>query len=206
MRRRRPRSVRSASPVFRCVFRPALSQLEQRMLLACVAWINPAGGDWDTPANWSTGALPGPSDDVIIDISGITVTHSSTASDSVNSLTTSASDSTLDLSNGSLALSADSSISGGLTVGGGTLITAGAVTVSGTMDWTGGTITGGGTLAIGAGASLVLGDSSGADTEVLDGIAFDNAGMATWSSGTITANNGRRAQQRARGHLRRPVG
>ena len=190
MRRTLPRSSRTSFPALkspttrrlnrRSGFRPALSQLEQRTLLASVTWINPAGGDWDTPANWSTGALPGPSDDVVIEISGITVTHSSTDSDSVNSLTISASDSTLNLSNGSLAIASDSSISGDLTISGGTLSTAGALTVSGTTDWTAGTITAGGTLAIAAGASLALGTPGCCGgNEVLDGGTLDNQGTAT---------------------------
>ncbi len=31
-----------------------------------VFWINPYGGDWNVPANWSTGRVPGPSDDVVL--------------------------------------------------------------------------------------------------------------------------------------------
>ncbi len=29
-------------------------------------WINPAGGDWNDPANWSTGVVPGLADDAFI--------------------------------------------------------------------------------------------------------------------------------------------
>ncbi|NVN92778.1 MAG: carboxylesterase family protein [Desulfuromonadales bacterium] len=35
-----------------------------------VAWSNDAGGLWETAANWSTGTVPGPGDDVIIDSTG----------------------------------------------------------------------------------------------------------------------------------------
>ena len=104
----RPRRVGSRS------FRPLPVWLEDRTLLSTVTWINPSGGDWDTPSNWSTDALPGPSDDVVIDLLGITVTHSSSASDSVNSLTISSSQSALDISNGALALNTTSSIAGSL--------------------------------------------------------------------------------------------
>ena len=48
--------------VLRRGFQPAVSRLEDRTLLATVTWINPNSGDWDTPSNWSTGALPAPSD------------------------------------------------------------------------------------------------------------------------------------------------
>jgi hypothetical protein len=41
-----------------------------------VTWINPAGGFWDDPANWSGGVLPGPNDNVLIDVPGeVTITH-----------------------------------------------------------------------------------------------------------------------------------
>jgi hypothetical protein len=50
-----------------------------------VRWINPAGGDWGVPANWSAGRLPGPGDVAIIDIPGVTVTHSAGA-DAVDDL------------------------------------------------------------------------------------------------------------------------
>jgi hypothetical protein len=40
-----------------------------------IRWINPAGGFWDDPANWDAGRLPGPSDDVLIDVPGnVTIT------------------------------------------------------------------------------------------------------------------------------------
>ena len=42
---------------------------------ATVSWIG-GSGDWNTPANWSTGALPGPNDAVMIGTEpNITVTH-----------------------------------------------------------------------------------------------------------------------------------
>jgi len=31
-----------------------------------ITWINAGGGNWTTPANWSTGTLPGPADDAVI--------------------------------------------------------------------------------------------------------------------------------------------
>jgi len=33
-----------------------------------VTWVNPNGGDWDTPSNWSDDAVPGAGDDVSITI------------------------------------------------------------------------------------------------------------------------------------------
>src|SRR6185503_12624801 len=35
-----------------------------------VHWINSNGGDWNSPQNWSTGAVPSPSQRIAIDASG----------------------------------------------------------------------------------------------------------------------------------------
>ena len=158
-------------------FRPVLGQLEGRTLLATVTWINPTGDDWDRPSNWSTGAIPGPGDDVVINQTNISVTHSSPGSDFINSLTLSSGQSTLDLSGGSLSISSSSSVAGTLAIIGGTLSTEGALTVSGSMTWQGGTISGSGTLTIANQASLSMGDINGA-TEVLSGVTLNNLGTA----------------------------
>ena len=44
-----------------------------------IAWINPAGGFWDVASNWEGGVLPGPNDNVLIDVPGadVTITHRS---------------------------------------------------------------------------------------------------------------------------------
>jgi hypothetical protein len=81
--------------------RPELLELESRTLLSAVTWLNPAGGDWDTVANWDAGRLPAATDDASIPFAGITVTHATGASDSVHSLTSAAG---LDLSSGHLAI------------------------------------------------------------------------------------------------------
>jgi hypothetical protein len=62
-------------------------RLEDRVLLATVSWINAAGGSWNTPANWSGGALPGPNDDVVIDLAGAIVITHATGTDTIHSLT-----------------------------------------------------------------------------------------------------------------------
>jgi hypothetical protein len=65
-----------------------LEPLEERRLLATVTWTNPAGGDWDTTGNWSTGALPGSADDVVIGTlnSGAGVTHAQNTTAAVKSM------------------------------------------------------------------------------------------------------------------------
>src|SRR5271157_4521616 len=70
-------------------YKPWAELLEDRAVPSTVTWTNPAGGDWDTPSDWSTGAVPGPNDDVTIDIPGqnnFTVTHAASVADSVNSI------------------------------------------------------------------------------------------------------------------------
>jgi hypothetical protein len=165
-----------------------LNRLEDRTLLATMVWTNSGGGDWDSASNWVNQAdstdhhVPTKSDDAEISLSGVTVTHTSSAPpDEVNSLTT-ASGTTLSLSNGSLALDTTSSIAGGLTLQGATLTTAGGLTVTGSMEWDAGTVSGSGTLTIASRASLSLGDNSGV-TEILSGVALWNYGATSWDVG-----------------------
>jgi len=154
---------------------PAVSRLEERTLLSTITWASDVSGDWDNPSMWTGDVVPGPGDDAQINFSGITVTHASGTSDSVNSLSSQAA---LDLSNGSLALASASSISGDLTLEGATLSTAGTLTVSGSMTWVGGTVSGGGSLVIANGATLNMSGFGGNDV-TLDGVVLENAGAAT---------------------------
>jgi len=156
--------------------------MEDRTLLASMLWANAAGGDWDVASNWVDQSnsndhhVPTASDDALIDQAGITVTHSSSTSDSVNSVTV-ASGTTLSLSNGTMSIAAGSTISGDLTMSGGTLSPAAGLTVSGPTDWTGGTITGGGTIT--TEGTLTMGDPNQYNNECLSGATLDNAGAAT---------------------------
>jgi hypothetical protein len=124
------------------------------LLLCQTAWsqtVNWVGGsgDWDTASNWSTGVVPGPTNDVSINTGpAITVTHS-VGNDSVNSIishaaltisggtltvaTTVQVDNTFSLLNGSLI---NATIVNG-TNGAGLIVSSGVldnVTVSGTLD------------------------------------------------------------------------
>src|SRR5439155_12875830 len=92
----------------KATIRPQVEPFEARTLPTnVVTWINPLGGDWDTPTNWSTGAVPGPADSVYINLPGITVTHASATADSIKNL---ASVDAIVLSHGSLALAAPSKV------------------------------------------------------------------------------------------------
>src|SRR5262245_57570582 len=78
-----------AARVGRRPFDPSFDILEDRILMSTVTWVG-GSGDWATATNWKDDALvnrlPGPDDDAVIDVAGISVTHS-TGSDTVKSLT-----------------------------------------------------------------------------------------------------------------------
>jgi hypothetical protein len=109
----------SLQPSIRCRWainrriRLRLEALEDRALLSTVSWISSTSGDWTSAANWSTGALPGSGDDVVIN-QPATVTVTLASSTSINSL--SLTSATLNVTGGTLAVAADSSNSGSLEV------------------------------------------------------------------------------------------
>jgi hypothetical protein len=152
-----------------------------------VFWINTSGGDWSTATNWSTGKVPGATDDVVIDEPGnVTITHSG-GTDSIHSLQ---SEDALVLSGGSLSLATASTLDSAFTFSNGTVSGAGDLTVNGQLTWSGGTMTGTGhTIANGGLALSNTGDFFSPTT--LDGRQLDNAGSATWTGrGNITISNG----------------
>ena len=106
---------------------------------ATVTWVG-GSGDWDMATNWSSGAEPGPDDDVVIG-SGptITVTHS-TGADTVNSIL---SQQALVVSGGSLTVSSTIQVNNTFTLSGGTIAIAtilqgtngaGLIVSGGTLD------------------------------------------------------------------------
>ncbi|HVW36409.1 MAG TPA: hypothetical protein VHB99_03855, partial [Pirellulales bacterium] len=90
-----------------------------------MSWVNPAGGAWDVASNWSTGAVPGPADDVTIDtVAAITITSQFSAI-SVNSLTTAANDALSFSYGNSLTVAGASTLNGSLAMIGGSLTASG---------------------------------------------------------------------------------
>src|SRR5256885_6499516 len=114
-------------------------QLEARVLLSTVSWVNASGGSWSTKENWSGGVVPGQNDDVVIDLPGaITITHS-TGIDTIRSLT---SQELVTLSGGTLHVTAVQG-AGTVMLAGGTL--EGATVQQGTLikaTSSGGTLSG----------------------------------------------------------------
>ena len=179
----RRRAARGAARLFR----PQTERMEDRTLLATMIWTNADGGDWDVATNWVDAANPGDqhvptaSDTAEINISGIRVTHSTSRSDEVNSVTNT-SGTTLSLSSGTLSVAAASTISGNLTISGGTLTGSGNLAITGATTWTGGTMSGSGTTIAEGGLTLGSSTAGTIDDEILSGRTLENAGVATLSS------------------------
>ena len=106
----------SRTPARARLRKPGVELLENRTLLSTINWINPSSGDWENPANWDLLRLPTSSDDVVININDVTVTHS-TSNDTINSLS---SQDAIVLSGGMLSIASTSSINSALTISGGT--------------------------------------------------------------------------------------
>ncbi len=166
-------------------FRPALGQLEDRTLLATMNWINPAGGDWDTASNWVNSAnpsdqhVPTASDNAVIDLSNITVTHDN-GNDTVSSVT---SQDPVALNGGTLTIDSASTINSSLTVAynsqtpsGATLGVNGPLAVNGLFTLGARTtLTGSGIVDAYGGLNLSNGDGS------ILGVTLNNHGAATWA-------------------------
>ena len=164
-------------------FRPRVEGLEERWVLATVHWINPAGGFWADAASWSTGAVPGPDDDVVLDAPGdVTVIHSA-GDDTVHSI---AGTDPLALSGGSLTLATTSTFDGPLNLVAGTLGVGrqARLTMNGPLLWTAGTIAGYGFVTANSGL-----DITGPDPKLLDGAELENAQRGTLSGSPLGLHN-----------------
>ncbi len=137
----------------------ALESLEQRTMLT--TWIG-GSGDWSDAADWSTGAVPGSTDQVTIP-AGSNVSISK--AESAGTLTTAAG-STL-----TLGSNAEDPFSFSLSGGG---------TINGTFNW-GGTLDGSSAVLTCAGTTVVTGSTSGGD--------FANTGDMTFNGGGIYQSN-----------------
>ncbi len=102
--------------------RLSLEFLEDRRLLALVTWDGEGNNfDWNTAANWSTNALPGAADDVVISPGElITVSHSS----GVTSVRSVKSTAHLQILGGTFTVAAASQVDGQFVLGAGATLRA----------------------------------------------------------------------------------
>ena len=148
-------------------------------MLSNVSWAAPAGGNWATAADWSTGTVPGSGDTAIIGTlnPGAQVTYN-TGTSTVEALQD----------------------SGLLTITGGTLTVTGSTTVTGTtLTLDGGTLAGttlstasGGVIETASGSTSTLDAATlGGNVTVTSGSTLDVADGLTFQSGsTITVDAG----------------
>jgi hypothetical protein len=188
----------------RAFFRPFLEILETRTLLSTDYWINAAGGDWNNPANWSNGT-PGATDVAVINQAGITITHSSSASETINSLTSQAN---INWQNGSLSVSGAFNNSGTVTVQSGGLNLSGGGSDSGSFSVAAGAaLTFGGTTTLTASSQVnsdgkvyfyygsnaqVEGDYnvSTSGSTIVDGGTVDFSGTVNGVGSSLTVGDG----------------
>ena len=179
--------------------------------MALMSWKNNADGNWAAAANWSTGVVPGPSDDVTISTANLhTITYSA-GTDSVLSLYTD--NDILSVTGGTLTVLGNATIYGAVDQSAGTLgfaglnseitgvltQTAGTINVaSGNLELTGTGNSIGGTLS-GSGVSFAAGTDTLAATLTLKmgqvlidgatvtlGKSFSEAGIWTQTSGILS--------------------
>ncbi|HMN96834.1 MAG TPA: hypothetical protein PKC90_10180, partial [Phycisphaerales bacterium] len=143
-------------------------------------WTGGGGNlSWHTAANWEPVGVPGPPDDVVIDVAGpaITVTFN-TGTTTIASLQCAEN---LTVAGGTLNVDGSSQLDGTLTISGGTLGGSGPVTVTGALNWTTGTMGGSGTTTLAATSTSTL---SGTSAKNLSRTLV-NQGTLTWT-GTST--------------------
>ncbi len=118
------------------------------LLQAGVFWI---GGDgfWNDPANWSTGAVPGPNDDVLISVPGSVTVQYDGQNELIQQIRSLISDENMIVRGGNsgevgsgLAVAEASQIRGNLLIESGQLGGDGRITLSGVTTWNGGMLFG----------------------------------------------------------------
>src|SRR5262249_6316907 len=134
-------------------------------MLSTITWNNPNGGSWSNTSNWSTSALPGPDDDVVIPAlnNGAVVTHSD-GGDTVNSI----------------------NANGSVTVSGGNLNVTGDMTDAGALNLTGGMLTVHGSLLASSSVAISNATLAGATFSSVNTVSFINSSLVgvTVSTGT----------------------
>ena len=155
--------------------------LEPRMLLATVTWDGGAGTDsWHDAMNWSGDVLPGPLDDVVIDVAGEQTIEFTTGITAVKSLDNAES---LELFGGTLFVNENWIQRGVLTMTGGTADGAADLVVKAGLDWSGGTIKGQRTIIEAAAFAAI------SDNVFLESV-LKSFGVLSWTGGNIAFHDG----------------
>lgn len=167
-----------------------------------VAWINPAGGSWSDPGNWSGGAVPGEGDHAVVDLDGTyTVTLDADARITALTLGADGGTQTLALPAHAIALRGPGTIgpTGVLELAGGRITGDGDLIVGGTAVWTGGAMSGRGKARIAAGGRLrIVGD----DRKVLSLRHIESSGRVEWSgAGSLVVTFAAQIHNLEQGHL-----
>ena len=179
-----------------------LETLEDRLVPTTVNWINASGGNYDAPANWSTGQVPGPGDDAVIDTAAtLSVVIQAGDNKAVHSLTTTSNDTLTIAAGGSLTVAANSTFAGALAITGGALELEANSTLSGPLTLAGGSLTanGAGITVSASGTTTDSGGSLFAEggatlslpglTSFLSGSAFTTTVEATGAGSVLTLAN-----------------
>jgi RHS repeat-associated protein len=149
---------------------------------ATVTWIG-GNGNWNDTANWSTGALPGPDDDVVIDRPGDIAVTLNSGNHTVRTIVC---EEDFVLSGGTLNLTVSMQANRTFSMSGGSLSGAGEVTITGALAWTGGTMSGAGRTIVANTGTLSL---TGSSARYLNRV-LGNEGTATWTDGVLVMNGG----------------
>lgn len=150
--------------------------------MAAINWKNPANGDWNVAANWSTGAVPTLADAVTISVAGPYIVTISSA-DVANSLTFNASEAALFENAGSL-------ITGVLTVDSG-FVSLNEANLIGSVAVSGGVLAFGNGGALGGGAVTLSGGEllATANETLTNALSFSGSSTVAAAHGTTLNEN-----------------
>ncbi|HEY1685395.1 MAG TPA: dockerin type I domain-containing protein [Tepidisphaeraceae bacterium] len=141
-----------------------------------VYWDGGVDSEWTTPGNWSSAALPGPSDDAVLNEMpfGSPYTVALSGTQSVNSINTD-STSALNITNGSLAIASNSEIDAALTLNSATISGNGNLTLNGVTTWGPAIMNGTGAINVGTTATVTV-DLSGSQN-ITSNKTINNSGV-----------------------------
>lgn len=162
--------------------------------LTPVIWTG-GGGDglWGTPANWSTLAVPGTGDSVVINPGApVTVTVNTTATAAFLNIGTVVGNGakTLALASTTLTLTAGGVVGsdGVVNLAAGTLTGGGTLQLDGAFNWTGGTLSGAGVVQVGTSGAMTV---SGTAAKSLNSRKIQTQGIVSWAGdGNINSGGG----------------